>query len=899
MADKLVATSSTVTDSRAGIWGPYWINTKVGVIIFDGSDAKLNFARTIDGGENWDITEIGEASIRQIACWFDKETPDDSGNLIHISWLNFTSNTAFYRTVDVSDGSLGTLKTIDFGITVDNSNNVNRIAITKSLSGNIVVAFSTQTEIECYRSTDNGATWIDRADPFETATQEDYLLLYPANTGDNDDVVGIFWDRSANEISLKMYDESDNSWTETLIAGSMTDDPTHINMDAAVRHSDKAILFAAHSNDNDAGDDLMTWEILPASIASPTITAKDNIFTNQDESAQVAVLINQETDDVYVAYLKGGSWQSLVDVVFHKSIDGMSSWEAEQAYNEAAADDNRRVQGGRTISIDGGRIQWTFYNDDTTSIYVNLNNDIEILGVAAPIAEKITVWIKTNTSGNNFEDFTQHIQRTSLRVENIMTRQIDTATFTFRREKKDGSSFTPTAGREIEIYDGTTKIFAGNLVKVTAGSQSYKIVDFKVECNDFGRQLDRFLIVDSFKNLSIGAIIEFIVADKGLDTAGFTTNNVDATKVIESINFNYEPFSSVLTQLADLINYDWFVDFDKDIHFFAKDATDAPFGLTDTNGNFLFESFVLRKDNKQVKNVIFIRGGEYLGTNFTSEFISDGIQNIWTLPNRYDELKMNVTGEIWDGGIDEKDDINKFDYLWSNDEKFIQFRSDRIPNDTSSIRISGRPKLPVRIKLRDADSIADMVSSEGGTGEYEFLIVDKTINDKQGARDRARAELDSFKATLSEGEFITRTSGLKAGQKININSAAFGVNNDFIINKVAATLRTENSFKYKVSFITTRTLGIIDFLRSLALKDTKEIVINENEILDLMESFDESMAMSETVTSSIEHNLQEESMSIADTFTAQSLNFETKFVYHDIVPAGFDRPGNYSGAQYN
>ena len=517
---------------------------------------------------------------------------------------------------------------------------------------------------------------------------------------------------------------------------------------------------------------------------------------------------------------------------------------------------------------------------------------------ASPVAGKITVWIKTSTA-NDFEDFTQHIQRSSLRIDNIMTRQIDRANFTFRREKKDGTSFTPTVGREIEIYDGITKVFAGNLVKVTVGSPNYKIVDFKVECNDFGRQLDRFLIVDSFVNQSIEDIINAIVVDKGLDSAGFTTNNVNATKIVESINFNYEPFNSVLTQLADLINYDWFVDEDKDIHFFAKDTTDAPFGLTDINGNFLFESFILRRDNKQVKNVIFVRGGEYLGTNFTSEFISDGIQNVWTLPNRYDEIKMNVTGEIWSGGIDEKDNINEFDYLWSNDEKFIQFRAGRIPSDTSSIRISGRPKLPVRIKLRDTESIADMVSSEGGTGEYEFLIVDKTINDKQGARDRARAELNSFKATLSEGEFITRTSGLKAGQKININSAAFGINDDFIINKVTATERTENSFKYKVSFITTRTLGIIDFLRNLALKDTKEIIINENEILDLMEAFDESMVMSETVTSSVEHNLQEESMSMADTFTAQSLNFETKFVYHDIVPAGFDRPGNYGGAQYN
>ncbi|MCH7761634.1 hypothetical protein IIA15_09610 [candidate division TA06 bacterium] len=148
-------------------------------------------------------------------------------------------------------------------------------------------------------------------------------------------------------------------------------------MDGVIRISDKHLLLVAHSNDNNSGDDLLTWDLTVNSIASPTITAKTNIFTDQGSSAQVAMVINQQNDDVYVAYLKGGSWLSLVDVVFHKSTNGMSSWGSELPYSQTT-DDYRILHGGRTISNSGGKIQWVFYDDDDFGILVNLVNDVPI-----------------------------------------------------------------------------------------------------------------------------------------------------------------------------------------------------------------------------------------------------------------------------------------------------------------------------------------------------------------------------------------------------------------------------------------------------------------------------------------------------------------------------------------
>ena len=283
---------------------------------------------------------------------------------------------------------------------------------------------------------------------------------------------------------------------------------------------------------------------------------------------------------------------------------------------------------------------------------------------------------------------TKSVKRSSLVTENILTRQVDRARFTV---KKYGTihEFTPTVGKVVEIYNDGTQLFGGVIIKVVQRSEQFKILLFDVECEDFTRLLDRRLVVNTYKNQTIQQIIEDINTNFLTD---FTTNNVEGgTKIVAYIAFNYIPVSQALQRLADLINIDWFVDVDKDIHFFAKASILSPFNLLDTDGSYIFESLRIRRDNSQVKNVVFVRGGEFLGDTFTTEFISDGLQNVYTLPYRYDELQMNVTGEIWSQGIDKIDPLSVNDYVWNQDEKFIRFRGDRIPSNTSSIRIFGQP----------------------------------------------------------------------------------------------------------------------------------------------------------------------------------------------------------------
>lgn len=390
MADTIVDNNPFDPLERANaLWGPYWLDADTGVVVFIDAYDELAFARTVNQGVDWAKTAItSDRDVKNVACWYDKETPGNNGALVHIAWLDRSGvDFAYYITLDVSDASLGTQRTVDDGITVDNLGQNNRIAITRTVSGNIIYAFSTQDEIECYKSDDLFATaGTDIADVFEAAIAEDWVRLYPAATGDDNDACALFGDRSVSVLSVKMYDDSGDVWDETAI-GTVSSPALTVHFDGAVRHSDSHLLVAAHWSYGNPANDLFTWDLTVDSITDPTVTAKTNIFTDQDDAILVSVFIDQTTDDVYVAYCKGGTPWASVDVVYHKSDDGMDSWGAEEAYSEDGPDDFRLLHSGHSVGSSGGHYMPSFYDIDDNLIFVNLDNAIDIEAEPVTAAE--------------------------------------------------------------------------------------------------------------------------------------------------------------------------------------------------------------------------------------------------------------------------------------------------------------------------------------------------------------------------------------------------------------------------------------------------------------------------------------------------------------------------------
>ena len=393
MADTTVGTSvSSTLHQEAVRAGPVWIDVNTAYIFYQDGSSDLVYQKTTDGGATWaTAVSIKVATLVKASIWYDRWTPGNAGTLIHIAYTEVAGDDVLYRNLDTLDDSLSTEVVVFAGTTFTDVNwDTGVVDIVRARGGNLYLGFwgDADGEFGFYRSTDDGATWASRSD-LADGNAVDQIFLLPGNETDKDDIWCVYWDRSANRITVKVYDDSEDDWViETVISPGMTDDVSYYQMSAAIRHSDNHVIIAAWTEIDAATADLKIWDaVLSIAPADADVTALTDVVSNLDASAQVAVLINQQNDDIYVAYLKGGTWEATVDVKYKKSTDGGTTWGSEQSYSEAAADDIRALWAGMSVGADGGRFQPVFFNMDLTDLFVNLVNDVYISPSVLPLRD--------------------------------------------------------------------------------------------------------------------------------------------------------------------------------------------------------------------------------------------------------------------------------------------------------------------------------------------------------------------------------------------------------------------------------------------------------------------------------------------------------------------------------
>jgi len=373
--------------------GPFWITPLIGYVIYLGYGLPpLEYRKTLDGGETWeDPVVLNVGTVLTYDCRADWQTAGDAGTKIHIACLERNTNTVMYIYIDTSDDSTGT-DTIEAcqgsGTFAGNFGfNYSHVSITKTRGGNIAVAARYKDDIfprfYVFYTSPDGDTWTSRASPWEDSYQT-FLQLYPANLADNQDLWAAFWDFAADEISLKTFDDSGNSWAEDVIAGTMAEAANYMNMAGVIRLSDGHLIFVAWNLFDDAAADLMCWDITDGG----TITAKTNVLTNSTESFLCSVFIDQSTDFIYVVYARGSAIEAEVKVFYKKSEDGGATWGGETAMQANAEDDERWISAGAVKLDGGGRFEPVWWNADIEDLFTNFDNSFEIAGIDSGITDK-------------------------------------------------------------------------------------------------------------------------------------------------------------------------------------------------------------------------------------------------------------------------------------------------------------------------------------------------------------------------------------------------------------------------------------------------------------------------------------------------------------------------------
>ena len=427
----------------------------------------------------------------------------------------------------------------------------------------------------------------------------------------------------------------------------------------------------------------------------------------------------------------------------------------------------------------------------------------------------------------NNVDKTSNIEWPTLEKQDVLTKEPDRLEFKIRNY--GSKTYRPVLGDEITMFDGAVKIFGGIVVETTEENTGL-VKYFTVLCKDYQQIMDRKLVNKTYTNMTVNDIIADM---NSLFMTGFTVANVAVTDVIRKIVFNDEQPSKCLQKLADMIgDCDWYVDYDKDIHFFKEHAISAPFNLDDTSGNYNFGTLRVSRNINQIRNKIIVRGGDKVSSLLTNTYVADGQQRTFVAKPGLQSLTISkstngggsyTTLTIGQDGVD--DPASK-DVLYNPNNGFIIFPEISKPSSGHYVKWSGNQVYPIKIVRSDVSSIATY-------GEYQYIIRDATIKSEEQAIQRAKAEIKKYGARANEGYFMTTKSGLRSGQSITVNSPLVGITDEtFKITRVIMSARTPNSFEYEVQILASENVGIIDVLGKLLVTNPAEqFEIEENEVL--------------------------------------------------------------------
>lgn len=403
----------------------------------------------------------------------------------------------------------------------------------------------------------------------------------------------------------------------------------------------------------------------------------------------------------------------------------------------------------------------------------------------------------------NGDDVSHLVRKKTPKFNNAITDEIDYGSFLLQ----DVSGvYKPLAGSNITAFKGKIeddempeKIFGGIVTRAPQTKMGTSLFKYNVNCLDYSKRLNNKLALKSYTSQTGGYIVKDLI-----DTymPEFTYENVDCDIVIDSIKFNYMPVGLCIERLAKLIGYEWYVDYDKDIHLFSQETNTAPYDLDETGATGRYKNLIITIDVSQVRNRVLVRGGSYLSNNYPDTQVSDGEQEQFNLAyNPNAPVTMTVDGAPVTLGVDNLH-LTGYDFVLNYTEKFVRNLDHAKLASGKKVIVNYKPKIPILIRRKNKESIAELKTIEGGDGIHEIPIVDSSIKTLDEARKRALAELRKFAFPHISGSFFTDQSGYRSGQQLTIDLPSRQIDTTVMIQEVITRSIGAGNFMYEVRFST-------------------------------------------------------------------------------------------------
>lgn len=318
-------------------------------------------------------------------------------------------------------------------------------------------------------------------------------------------------------------------------------------------------------------------------------------------------------------------------------------------------------------------------------------------------------------------------------------------------------------GQQVEVFHDivdppTNQIFLGRIDSIDYDSEP-NLERIRIAGRDFtGMLMDTMVQVVYTSGTSnvceVGSIVRDLIWRTPYSGTIGVTSVSGTTKVVDSFRVKNTTVYESIQELAGFVAYDFFIDYNKQLHFEPSSNISTGYTLDTTNSVVAGVTV----DALDMANQVTVYGGRQL-IRRQQTFTGDGVGSVFNLTYSPHNVFVTVSGAQRQGGVFEQTVFLQTgtQYLIDFDNRNIVFISgtdvgDNIPGSLVSILVDYARSVPVIKRARDDASI-------GANFFKETRIVNAEITDPQQAKDIAQSE-------------VTRLANPAQQMSIDVNSSS-------------------------------------------------------------------------------------------------------------------------------
>ncbi len=453
----------------------------------------------------------------------------------------------------------------------------------------------------------------------------------------------------------------------------------------------------------------------------------------------------------------------------------------------------------------------------------------------APITIKLT-------SNGVITDITLFCLWRSLEHISVLTKEVSTVRFSIY---KTSGVTIPSIGDQIDIYEGNDHKFGGSVTDVNIVTGRGILLEYKISCIDWSYKLNSKLVVKSYPAQDPADIVRDMITTFG--GSGFTTYNVQSAGYsVGSIKFNYEQITTAIEKLAKQIGWEWFIDANKDIHFFPPDVmVDAPYEINDDEGNLEWTSLQIDQSIVNMKNSIYVIGGNYSkifdSSSTPDNYLTDGTKTVFPIAYPYtpSTIVVKLAGVSQTVGTDQLTDPLTVQVLYNEASRFIRFTS--VPTTGQEVKVYGTAQIPILAHVQNQVAIA-------AYGEIQDSIIDQQIKSIAEAQERGNAQVADFGAPVYGVKFATLKTGFRVGQTVQVSSAILGTDVIVEVKRITARMYSPTQFRYEIECVGTERVSFIDVMKLLLTQSNSQTIVADSTVLQVLLLMTEEILVADVIS---------------------------------------------------